>query len=137
MIIAFLRIDKQIKAKQKVVSYKGIEEFSPKNPEVPKLSHNTNSKLELSCITSIKKIWSENVDNVIIGTLNINSLSSKFDNLKVLTFGMFDILIIMETKIDDTYPISQFHIDGSSMLYSLGRNWNGEGVIVYVRGYSK
>ena len=31
-------------------SYKGIEEFSTKDPEVPKLSNNTNSKLELSCI---------------------------------------------------------------------------------------
>ena len=42
-----------------------------KDPEVPKLSNNTNSKLKLSCITNIKKIQSENIDNVIIGTLNI------------------------------------------------------------------
>ena len=46
-------------------SYKGIKWFSPKDPEVPKLSNITNSKLELSCITNIKKfevkiltIWS-------------------------------------------------------------------------------
>ena len=37
-------------------SYKGIEEFPPKDSEVPKLSNNTNSKLELSCITNIKKL---------------------------------------------------------------------------------
>ena len=110
-------------------SYKGIEEFSPKDPEVPKLSNNTNSKLELSCITNIKKIRSENIDNVIIGTLNINSLSSKFDDLKVL----IDILIIPETKLDDTYSIPQFHIDGYSMPYILDRNRNGGGVIIYVR----
>ena len=36
-------------------SYKGIEEFSPKDPEVLKLSNNTDSKLKLSCImTNIK-----------------------------------------------------------------------------------
>ena len=114
-------------------SYKDTEEFSPKDPEVPKLSNNTNSKLELSCITNIKKIRSENIDNVIIGTLNINSLSSKFDDLKVLISGMFDILIITETKLDDTYPISQFHIDGYSMPYRLDRNRNGGEVIIYVR----
>ena len=73
---------------------------------MPKLNNNTNSKLELSCITNIKKIRSENIDNVIIGTLNINSLSSKFDDLKVLISGMFDILIITEIKLDDTCPIS-------------------------------
>ena len=47
---------------------------------------------------------------------------------------MFDILIITETKLDDTYPISQFHIDGYSMPYRLDRNRNGGGVIIYVRG---
>ena len=46
---------------------------------------------------------------------------------------MFDILIITETKLDDTYPILQFHIDGYSMPYRLERNRNGGGVIIYVR----
>ena len=67
---------------------------------------------------------------MIIGTLNINSLSSKFDDLKVLISGMFDILIITETKLDDTYPISQFQIDGPSISYRLERNRNGGGVIL-------
>ena len=70
---------------------------------------------------------------MIIRTLNINSFSSKFDDLKVLISGMFDILIITETKLDDTYPISQFHIDGYSMPYRLDRNRNGRGVIIYIR----
>ena len=72
---------------------------------------------------------------MIIGLLNIN-LSCKFDDLKILISGMFDILIITETKLDDTYPISQFHIDGYSVLYRLDRNRNGRVVIIYVRGYS-
>ena len=62
-----------------------------------------------------------------------NSLSSKFDDLKVLICGMSDISIITETKLDDTYPISQFHIDGYSMPYRLDRNRNDGGVIIYVR----
>ena len=65
---------------------------------------------------------------MIIGTLNINSLSSKFDDLK-----MFNILIIMEAELDDTYLISQCHIDGNSMPYRLDKNRNGGGVIIYVR----
>ena len=51
------------------------------------------------------------MNNAIIGNLNINSLPNKFDELKVLVNGMLDVLIITETKLDDTFPVSQFHID--------------------------
>ena len=71
--------------------------------------------------------------NVINRYSQHNSLSSKFDDLKVLICGMSDISIITETKLDDTYPISQFHIDGYSMPYRLDRNRNDGGVIIYVR----
>ena len=37
-------------------SYKGIEAFSPKDPEAAMLSNNTNSKLEVSCLANIKKV---------------------------------------------------------------------------------
>ena len=70
---------------------------------------------------------------MIIDTLNTNSISSKFDDLKVLISRIFDILIIRETKLDETYPVSQFHIDGYSMPFRLDRNVNGGGVIIYVR----
>ena len=46
---------------------------------------------------------------------------------------MFDISVIMETKLDNTSPVLQFHIDGFSIPYRLHRNRNGGGVIVYVR----
>ena len=36
-------------------NYKRIEGFPPEDPQVPKISNNTNSKLQLSCITNIKK----------------------------------------------------------------------------------
>ena len=46
---------------------------------------------------------------------------------------MLDILIITETKLDNTFPVSQFHIDGYSKPYRLDRNRNGGGIIIYVR----
>ena len=73
------------------------------------------------------------MNNIIIGNLNINSLSSKFDDLKVLIAGMFYILLITEIKLDNTFPISQFHTDGFSIPYRLDRNRSGGGVIVYLR----
>ena len=54
----------------------------------------------------------KNVNNVIIGHLNINSLRNKFSPLVELIQGNLDILIIGETKLDDTFPEEQFKING-------------------------
>ena len=45
---------------------------------------------------------------------------------------MLDILIITVTKLYNTFPISQFHIDGYSKPYRSNRNRNGGGIIIYV-----
>ena len=39
----------------------------------------------------------------------------------------------METKLDDTYPTSQYHIVSYSMAYRADKNRNGGGVVIYVR----
>ena len=46
---------------------------------------------------------------------------------------MLDILIITKTKPDDTFPVSQFHIDEFTKPYCSDRNRNGGGVIIFVR----
>ncbi len=44
-----------------------------------------------------------------------------------------DILIIAETKIDDTFPKSQFTIKGFMKPCRYDRNRNGGGMLIYVR----
>ena len=61
-----------------------------------------------------------NINNVIIATLNINSLVSKFDDLKVIGQEIFDILIINETKLYVTFPVAEFCVNGPSVPYRLG-----------------
>ena len=39
----------------------------------------------------------------------------------------------METKLDDTYPTSQHHIEDYSMAYRADKNRNGGGVVIYAR----
>ena len=101
----------------------------------PKITDNyrSTSTADLDCISRFKEIRTQNFNNVIIGNLNINSLAFKFDELRLLVTGIFDILIITETKLDDTFPLSQFHIDGFSTLYRLDRNRNGGGIIIYIK----
>ena len=41
--------------------------------------------------------------------MNINSLRNKFDQLKILVQDKIDMLVA-ESKPDDTFPDSQFHI---------------------------
>ena len=65
--------------------------------------------------------------------VNNNSSPDKFDEVKVLVNGMLAILIITKTKLDATFPVSQFHVDGFSKPYHLGRNRNWDGVVIYVR----
>ena len=45
---------------------------------------------------------------LIIGNLNINSIPNKFDQLKFLIKDKVDILLITETKLDSTFPETQY-----------------------------
>ena len=74
-----------------------------------------------------------NINRLIIGSLNVNSISNKFDQLKTVVQGKLDILVIVETKFDTTFPDSQFLITGYSTPYRLDRNGNGGGILIYVR----
>ena len=88
-----------------------------------------------SCDTPslLNKLKLKNVNRLVIGHLNINSLPHKFDQLKSIIGKNIDILVITETKIDSSFPNSQFGIEGFSMPYRFDRNRLSGGIIVYVR----
>ena len=73
----------------------------------------------------------KNVNKTIIEQVNINSISSKFNQLKELALKHVDILVVCETKLDETFPSSQFHMDGFSLPYRLDGNRNGGDVITF------
>ena len=64
---------------------------------------------------------------------NINSIVSIFQEFKVIGQGILDILIVNETKLHDSFSVAKFCINGFWNLYSLGQNWNGWRIIIYVR----
>ena len=51
----------------------------------------------------------------------------------MLIKGNIDIIVITETKIDESFPSLQFAIEGYAPPFRLYRNVNGGGVIIYVR----
>ena len=68
---------------------------------------------------------------MIVGNNCINSFPHGCDDLKISVTKMINILIITKTKIDATFPVSYFHIDGFSEPYPLGksRNWSIEKIL--------
>ena len=75
---------------------------------------NSTSKLSSECIKELIKVRINNTKNLIFATLNVNSLVSKFDELKVIGQGIFYILIINETKLDASFPVNHFCINSVS-----------------------
>ena len=73
--------------------------------------------------------------NPIVGYLNINSLRNKIDDLReVCKKVQIDILCIDETKLDDSFPDSQFKINGYQFPFlRRDRDNRGEGKIVFIK----
>ena len=44
----------------------------------------------------------------MIGNLNIKSLPNKFEQVKDIVMQYIVILVLTETKLDDTFPTAQF-----------------------------
>ena len=73
------------------------------------------------------------MNRLLTGNLNINFKSNKFDQLKLFVRGKVDTLVITGTKLDSTFPTSQFLIEGYNEPYRFDRNRTGGGVLIYVR----
>ena len=72
------------------------------------------------------------MNKLIFAHLNINSTRNKFEEL-IQVKGTVDVLMIFETKIDDSFPIVNFLIGGFSQPYRIDRNSSGGGIMLYVR----
>ena len=64
--------------------------------------------------------------------INMNFIRTKLDQLVSSSKNSIDILMISETKIDNSFPTMEFHIEGY-WIYRLDRNEYGRGIVVYVR----
>lgn len=49
---------------------------------------------------TLSTIRIQNLDRLIFGNIKINSISSKFYQLKLIVQGKLDVLVVTETKID-------------------------------------
>jgi len=69
----------------------------------------------------------------IIENLNINSLPNTFVEIQDwLMSNAINILSVQETKIDQSFPNSQFHVDGYN-LFRQDRTKGGGGIAVHIQ----
>ena len=79
---------------------------SPKSTIEPGVS--SSGSVSENAFDVLKDIRIQNVNKIVIGTLNINSLAPKFDQLCEVIGKNLDISTIQETKIDPSFPSQQF-----------------------------
>ena len=65
--------------------------------------------------------------------MNINSIRNKFEILKEVVGNKIDILLISETKLDDTFSLNQFILEGFTPQYRLDRTTHGGRLMLFVR----
>ena len=79
------------------------------------ISENSNDSINniahLNPLFQIKKLRTKNLERVIVRNLNINSLPKKFEQLKDTVLKYVDVLVLTETKLDDSFPKAQFLVE--------------------------
>ena len=107
-----------------------IESEHPSRPESASSNKRSNKSLTTGFLENLR--W-KNKNSPIIAQLNINSLRNKFGFLSSQITNFVDILLLSETKLDDSFPTGQFSLNGYSKLCRLDRSSNGGGILLYVR----
>ena len=92
----------------------------------------TFSTGKFSDLHSLSNIRKNNINRLILAHININSIRKKLDQLVDGIKGKVDVLMISETKTDNSFPAMQLLIE-KICVFRLDRNEYGDGILVYVR----
>ena len=93
-------------------------------------SENKPEKRNLKVLTNIRL---KNRNHPITEQLNISSIRNKFDFLCSEISPSMELLLVLETKLDDSFPTALFLMSGFCKPYKLDRSSNGGGLLLYIR----
>ena len=95
--------------------------------------HSSRRKVNATeSLRKLKGIKLKNINRVVIAQLQINSLRNKFDFLKEEVTGYVDILLITESKLDNSFLTAQFQINGFRSRYRPDRKAHAGEILLYV-----
>ena len=110
-------------------SHKSLDDQNPGN-----LTQRGESNLDPnddSAYSKLKCLRVKHFNRIIIAHLNINSIRNKFVMVSDLVKGNIDVLFVSETKIDSSFPTSQFITPGFSPPFRLDCS---KGIFCYMLG---
>ena len=96
------------------------------------LGYYPNNYSNVSVGSVLKFYQSKYPKKLIIGHININSIRNNFEILKSMLSEVLDVLMITETKLDNSFPEQQFHIESFNIPFRLDRIRHGGGLLLYV-----
>ncbi|CAG2185031.1 unnamed protein product [Mytilus edulis] len=89
--------------------------------------------VEQNIFDELKGVRIKHPNNFHYAYLNINSFRNKFSSIKdLLNDNLVDMIIVAETKLDDTFKKGEFFIDNYD-LWRADRTAKGGGILVYIR----
>ena len=103
------------------------EDLTGSNDKSKTLETGSDIAIELT------KYRANNMNKIVLATLNINSIRNKFSSLAEIVSNNIDVLVIQETKLDATFPEGQFLIPGFKKPFRRDRDKHGGGILIYVR----
>ena len=107
--------------------YYCLEQSSTDN--ISFIDANEESSESTSFLNKLKARRIANINRLMIGHININSIRNKFEMLSNSIKGNLNILIISETKLDSTFPSN---IEGYAAPIRFDRNGRGGEIILYI-----
>ena len=101
------------------------------NDEVVNLTN--GSIVSFSSVSHLRNLRSKKAGNIIFSYLNINSVRNKFKTLCELVAGNVDFLCIVETKLDPSFPNSQFFKPGFHKPLRMDVSSRRGGLLVFIK----
>ena len=87
----------------------------------------------LDAKTGLKVMKIRSPGKLILGHVNLNSISNKFNSLIYMLDKNIDIFFISETELDDSFPSVQFKTVGFTNPYWYDKKDKGDGFLLYIR----
>ena len=100
---------------------------SDENPEIILEETNLEEKSRQEDISSTQS------DKILNEIKNFKRFQADVENRSDQIEGNAGVLVISETKLDDSFPTGQFKIPGYASPFRLDRDENGGGIMVFVR----
>lgn len=94
------------------------------------IDNSTNKDTDF--LTILVKLRLKNMNRIIFAHININSIRNKFHLLTSDINNKIDILMISETKLDNSFPKGEFNIPGFTEPYRMDRNCHVGGILLYI-----